>query len=275
MIEMPEAIVLANQINETVKGKTIKQVTAAQSPHKFAWYHGEPEKYQELLGGKSVGNAKGLGSFVEIPAGEVVILFSEGLNLRFHMEESPRPKKHQLLIEFEDGTAMSASVQMYGGLWCFRKDTFDNDYYQQAQEKPSPMTKAFTKKYFDDLMAPPEMEKLSLKAFLATEQRIPGLGNGVLQDILFYAKLHPKRKTKTLTKDERENLYGALLSTLAEMTAMGGRDTEKDLYGNPGGYSTKMSKNTANKPCQACGTTIKKEAYMGGSVYYCPECQKM
>lgn len=41
---MPEAIVLAQQINETVSGKRIKQAVAAQSPHKFAWYHGEPEK---------------------------------------------------------------------------------------------------------------------------------------------------------------------------------------------------------------------------------------
>jgi hypothetical protein len=34
-----------------------------------------------------------------------------------------------------------------------------------------------------------EVKKLSLKALLATEQRIPGLGNGVLQDILFKARM--------------------------------------------------------------------------------------
>ena len=34
----------------------------------------------------------------------------------------------------------------------------------------------------------------SAKAFLATEQRIPGLGNGCLQDILFRAGLNPRKK---------------------------------------------------------------------------------
>jgi formamidopyrimidine-DNA glycosylase len=59
------------------------------------------------------------------------------------------------------------------------------------------------------------------------------------------------------------------------MIEQGGRDIEKDLFGNPGSYITKLSKNTANKPCKICGTTIIKEAYMGGSIYYCPKCQKL
>ena len=83
---------------------------------------------------------------------------------------------------------------------------------------------------------------LSAKAFLATEQRFPGLGNGVLQDILFAARIHPKRKLRNLTEAERERLLSAVVSVLGEMTAQGGRDTEKDLFGRVGGYATKMSK---------------------------------
>lgn len=274
MIEIPEAIVLAQQINEAVSGKRIRQAIAAQSPHKLAWYHGEPEKYHDLLAGKKVDQAVAVGSFVEISGEGTVILLSEGIHLRFHGKEEMRPKKHQLLVEFEDGTAISASVQMYGGLLCFREGEFENIYYQQAQDKPSPMTDAFTKAYFDGLISAPEAKKRSAKALLATEQRIPGLGNGVLQDILFHAGIHPKRKSSTFTEKEIERLYEAVRSTLTEMTAKGGRDTEKDLFGNAGSYKTKMSKNTANKPCLVCGTMIKKESYLGGSIYYCEECQQ-
>ena len=274
MIEIPEAIVLAQQINEAVSGKRIRQAIAAQSPHKLAWYHGEPEKYHDLLAGKKVDQAVAVGSFVEISGEGTVILLSEGIHLRFHGKEEMRPKKHQLLVEFEDGTAISASVQMYGGLLCFREGEFENIYYQQAQDKPSPMTDAFTKAYFDGLISAPEAKKRSAKALLATEQRIPGLGNGVLQDILFHAGIHPKRKSSTFIEKEIEGLYEAVRSTLTEMTAKGGRDTEKDLFGNAGSYKTKMSKNTANKPCLVCGTMIKKESYLGGSVYYCEECQQ-
>ena len=57
------------------------------------------------------------------------------------------------------------------------------------------------------------------------------------------------------------------------MMRLGGRDTEKDLFGNPGGYQTRMSKRTLAGGCPACGGPITKEAYLGGAVYYCPRCQ--
>jgi endogenous inhibitor of DNA gyrase (YacG/DUF329 family) len=59
------------------------------------------------------------------------------------------------------------------------------------------------------------------------------------------------------------------------MTAQGGRDTEPDLFGQPGGYVSRCSKNTAGQPCGRCGDRIVKESYMGGSIYYCPTCQTM
>jgi formamidopyrimidine-DNA glycosylase len=58
------------------------------------------------------------------------------------------------------------------------------------------------------------------------------------------------------------------------MTDLGGRDTEKDLLGQAGGYKTLLSKNTVNDPCPRCGGRIKKEAYLGGAVYYCKGCQR-
>jgi len=30
-----------------------------------------------------------------------------------------------------------------------------------------------------------------------------------------------------------------------------------------------------NKTCPACGGKIVREAYLGGNIYYCPECQKL
>jgi formamidopyrimidine-DNA glycosylase len=203
------------------------------------------------------------------------MVFGDGVSLRYHEKTELRPAKHQLLIEFADSTALSASVQMYGGLWCFKEGTFQNPYHGLAREKPSPLSVAFDKTYFDHLISAPEVHKLSLKALLATEQRIPGCGNGVLQDILFNAKMHPKKKLGSLSEPYRGALFNSLKITLAKMVAMGGRDTELDLFGNPGGYLTTMSKKTVGKPCGICGTVIKKETYMGGSIYYCETCQKL
>jgi formamidopyrimidine-DNA glycosylase len=275
MLELPEATVVAGQINQTLTGKKIQKVIAASAPHKFAWFAGDPQAYPGLLVGKTIGTATGYGGLVEIKAEDVTMVFGDGVTLKYHAKTEPWPSKHQLLVEFEDATAFSGSVQMYGGLWCFKEGTFTNPYHAQAREKPSPLTAAFDKTYFESLIINPELQKLSLKALLATEQRIPGLGNGVLQDILFNAKMHPKKKINSLSESDKDVLFNSIKSTLSAMVAQGGRDTEKDFLGNPGVYITILSKNTVDKLCGICGTVIRKEAYLGGSIYYCGTCQKL
>lgn len=275
MLEIPEATVLAEQIKDTLTGKRIVGIITAQSPHKFAWFSGEQEEYQQLLIGQAIDGALAHGGMVEIQAGPARLLFGDGVNLRFHTRGDKRPSKHQLLIDFEDGTALSASVQMYGGLWCFQEGRFENPYYQVAVRKPSPLGTEFDRAYFDTLLDGAEAGKMSAKAWLATEQRIPGLGNGVLQDILYNALIHPKRKIGSFNEDEKEALFGAIKDTLAEMAVRGGRDTEKDLFGKAGGYKTKVSRLTVGSTCWVCGGTIRRESYMGGSIYYCDQCQKV
>ncbi|MDP4093713.1 MAG: endonuclease VIII [Bacillota bacterium] len=273
MYELPEALTVANQINESIKGKVISNVIAAHTPHKFAWFNGDPEKYHDLLSGKSINKATGYGGMVEISADGALILVGDGSVLKFHDINDNKPEKHQLLVEFEDTSAITVSVQMYGGIWCFSEGRFDNKYYQIAKEKPSPLSSHFTWDYFQSMIEAPKIQKLSVKAFLATEQRIPGLGNGVLQDILYNARIHPKKKINLFTDAEKEAVYNSVKTTLMEMTCMGGRDTERDLYGCYGGYKTKLSKNTIDKPCPVCGSIVKKENYMGGNIYYCSDCQ--
>jgi len=275
MIELPEAVALSRQLNETISSKRIKNISAAYSPHKFAWYYGDPQRYHDLLAGKEIGIANAYGSWIEINVEDVMISFCEGVNLRFHSENEKRPSKHQLLIEFEDLTAISASVQMYGGLFCYKVGELKNVYYLQAKDRPSPLSDHFDKTYFLKILSEPGVNGLSAKALLATNQRIPGLGNGVLQDILFNAKIHPKKKVDTFTKSDLEILFNSIKSTLMEMASKGGRDTEKDLFGCPGRYETKVSKNTTGKYCSKCSSIIKKETYMGGSIYYCTGCQKL
>jgi len=273
MIEIPEAMVLARQIVESLSGKEIVSAVAAGSPHKFTWYCGDPQEYPNLLVGKRVVGAAAYGGQVEIQADTIRILFSDGVNLRYNAKGAERPDKHQLLIEFADGCGLSASVQMYGGVCCFREGEYENKYYLLAKAKPGPLSTNFDPAYLAAIVHADGADRLSIKAILATEQRIPGLGNGILQDILYNAGLHPKRKVATLTPEEERLLFESIKVTIREMIEAGGRDTEKDLYGKPGGYQTKLSKNTAGNACSKCGIPIKKESYLGGSIYYCPQCQ--
>jgi len=273
LLELPETITIGKQMDQTLKGKTILCVLPPTKPHKFTWFGGDPANYDARMRGARVVSGQGFGSNAELALDNGLFLsFSDGASPRLYDSVSDAPKNYQLLIEFSDGSVLAVSVAMYGGI-VLHDSAYDNPYYQKSHDSLSPFSDAFPA-HFRAVLAESK-PTLSAKAFLATEQRFPGIGNGVLQDILLNAQIHPKRKITAMDEIERERLLDAVVSTLREMTDQGGRDTEKDLFGNPGGYRTKLSKNTLPFGCPACGAPIVKEAYMGGAVYYCPACQPL
>ena len=273
MLEIPESKTISIQVADTLKDRRITKVVNATSPHKFAWFCGDPTKYAEILEGRQIISARGHGMFVDIHCdADTCITIGDGTNMRYYSPVEKRPEKHQLLIGFDDHSCVACTVAMYGGIWAYR-GTLDNPYHQGSLNSISPLDDAFDELYFNRLVKSVAKD-ITAKALLATEQRIPGVGNGVLQDILFNAGIHPKCKKSALTDFEIGELFHSLKVTLQSMTYKGGRDTEKDLFGQNGGYRTILSKNTVGQPCPNCGTLIIKEAYLGGAVYFCPVCQK-
>jgi len=273
MLEIPESKVMSRQIEDVLTGKRIVKVKNATSPHKFAWYNGDPAEYDKFLSGKQVLSSRGHGMFVDICCEDsTYIIAGDGTNIRYYPSTEKSPEKFQLQIVFDDDSCIVFTVAMYGGIWAC-KDEFQNTYYQGSLRSASPLDDAFDESVFEKIYQNVTKD-ISMKALLATEQRIPGLGNGVLQDILFNAGVHPKRKKSTLSDFEKGELFHSLKVTLNNMAENGGRDTEKDFFGQTGGYKTILSKNTVNQLCPNCGSRIVKEAYLGGAVYYCPVCQK-
>lgn len=269
MLEFPEISVIARQLQRETVGKMVTGVLPPVKPHRFCWFNGDPAGYEARIKGSRITGAEGFGIYVELAFDNGLRLcFNDGVNVR--LMEGKKPAAYQLLIRLDDGRALAFTVAMYGGL-ILHDDGYDDEYYRKSRAAADPLSKVFAGRYWMALEA--ANPKLSAKAFLATEQRFPGLGNGVLQDILFRAKIHPRRKLESMSGEEKAGLLAAAAAVLGEMEAAGGRDTEKDIYGNPGQYRTIMSKSGLKSGCPACGGAIAKAAYLGGSVYYCPRCQ--
>ena len=271
MLELPEALNIAKQLRSAVIGKTVSRVLPPTKAHKFCWYNGDPIDYDFTLSGLKTIAADGFGIYAEISfENDKKLCINDGVNVRL-MQIDEIPKNYQLAICFDDASALVFTVAMYGGIVLHGSD-YDNEYYLKSKSALSPFSDDF-ENYFYKLFSESK-PTLSAKAFLATQQRFPGIGNGVLQDILFDARIHPKRKISTLG-NEKEALFKSVRDVLGDMIRLGGRDTEKDLYGKSGGYITKMSKTSFTHGCAVCGGAITKEAYLGGSVYYCPVCQRI
>ncbi len=275
MLEIPEARVIAEQMEVAFKGRRVVSLIKNASPHGFAFFNDDlPMSYADMLVDRPLEGVKAWGGRIEMVFGENYLDFNDGVNLRYLAPGAKRPPKHQLLLEFDDGSALVATVQMYGGLFAYPEGGMDNFYQTVARELPNPLDDGFDAAHFGRIVEATE-GKESVKALLATKQRIPGLGNGCLQDILFRAGIHPKRKVSSLSDADVEALYRAIKEVLRAMTEGGGRNTEKDLYGKSGGYETALSAKTLKLPCPVCAGPIVRKAYLGGNVYYCEHCQPL
>lgn len=275
MIELPEARSIAQDLRKELLGKTVTSVGGNYTDHKFTFYQGDPNTYAGQLVGKKVTALIDRNFYVEIELQNRVLFMRDGANIRYFCAGQAHPQKSKLLLEFNDGSFINVTTSMYACIGLYDKGADpQNKYYALELSGIGALDEAFTYEYFRGLLQE-ATQKLSTKAFLATEQRILGVGNGVVQDILFNARLHPKRKMNTLSEAELKTLYHTTIDTLRDMTNKGGRDTEKSIYGTPGGYQTILCSRSYKSGCPLCHAAITKEQYLGGSIYYCPNCQKL
>jgi formamidopyrimidine-DNA glycosylase len=275
MFELPEFTTLARQVNETLQGKTIQDASLGNSPHKFVWYNRTPEEYAALARGKSVGKTyvRGRWMFVPLEPGYIQLFGECGGRILYHPSSAGLPKKYHLWIQFEDGSFLTATTQMWGAYELYNAgDELQREYVRGML--PTPVDPEFTFAYFDTLVEKVSSpKKRSVKSLLTQEQTIPGLGNAIAQDIMFRARLHPRHDLAELDAEQRLALYSAIMDTVQQVIELGGRSDEVDLFGNPGGYVRLMDASAAGSPCPNCGTIVEKIAYLGGACYLCPNCQ--
>lgn len=275
MFEIPEILTLCSQINETLSGKVVQKGSLGNSPHKFVWYNRSPAEFADLTLGKTVGQSYGRGRwlFVPLDPGFRLVLGECGGKVLFHLPGAVLPSKFHLLLRFSDGSSLSVMTQMWGAMELY--ETGEEQKRQYIRDmRPTPVEAAFDAAYFDRLLDDlGRKEKRSLKSLLTQDQLIPGLGNAIAQDILFNARLHPKKPIQELDDGMRADLFAAIRSTTAEITQAGGRYDEVDLFNQPGGYVRRMDKNALERPCPRCSAKVEKIQYLGGACYFCTGCQ--
>jgi formamidopyrimidine-DNA glycosylase len=278
MIELPEAIVISRQIGTTLQGKTVKTAIRCKNPHKFAFIGKyTDEEFSQILEGKVIKEswANGNAILVQLDPGYLLSLGCGGERILYHKDEKTIPKKHQLFLEFEDHTFLTVTVSGWGEVRLLESQELDTHPHIPL-DRIDPLSEGFSFSTFEELVERlPEKKKCSAKKFYISDPGLRGIGNGVIQDIFFLAKIHPKREMKSLTKEELEILYKTTRSELQKMVDLGGRDSEKDIFDNLGKYHRTMHSKSVNTACPRCEALIEKKQYLGGSIYFCPMCQKL
>jgi formamidopyrimidine-DNA glycosylase len=268
MLELPEVLNLSRQLEKELRGRTIASAGRGNSPHKFAFFKPSEEDVARTLAGKKVTAVRGDGKYIYFDLSPKALFSIAEMDGRilFHEKGAELPAKHQLLVRFTDGAALTATV----GLWGF----FGVGGVVPVDQSKTidPLGPEFTLARFERLFAEYPKPNHPLKAFLINRPRLRGFGNGYMQEMLFRAGILPTREVCSLDHDERKRLHRAVRGVLAEATRKGGSADTCDIYGRPGRYVRAVGAKV--RACTACRTPIAKRSFLGGATYYCPRCQK-
>jgi len=272
MPELPEITVIARQMNREIAGKRIAQVEVRQPKI----LNVTPRKLAEAIRGKVIDSASSRGKwiFVRLRSGDYLLLnLGMGAELVRFDTKRDLPQKHQFMIAFADGTGFTAHFWWFGYVHLVKAGDL-NKHKPTSSLGVSPFDLGFTEARLKDMLSG---RKVGIKSFLIDQKNIAGIGNVYVQDILFRARLHPSRRTSTLTGDEVHRLYKAILKTLGWSVKLGGLAYERDFYGHMGGFTSKefLVGYKEGRSCPICGTIIRKIRTGSTATYICPKCQML
>lgn len=116
-----------------------------------------------------------------------------------------------------------------------------------------------------------------IKSALLNQKLLRGIGNIYADESLFRAKVRPRRRAATLTREELKRLYKAVQKVLNEAIAAGGTSISDyvDSEGESGLFQVSLRVyGRGGAPCLRCRTPIKRIVIGGRGTHYCPVCQK-
>jgi formamidopyrimidine-DNA glycosylase len=139
---------------------------------------------------------------------------------------------------------------------------------------PEPLEDGFTAEHL-----PREIgsRRAQIKPLLLDQKVVSGIGNIYVDEILYDARLHPRRKANTLSEGEWRALHEAIRSNLAAGVEHRGTTVRlyRDVLDRPGEHQNYLRVfEKHGQPCPGCEGEVEREKVSGRPSHFCPECQR-
>jgi formamidopyrimidine-DNA glycosylase len=176
-------------------------------------------------------------------------------------EDEPQRHRHdRLIIRFDDGRELRyRNMRKLGGVWLA---------HDAAEEKEvmgllGPDALTIRRKPFLDLLA---RRRGGVKAALMDQTFVAGIGNIIADEVLWHARIHPRRTIDSLNDEERARLFADVHKIIRE--AVDGYD-----YIHRKRSWLSRVRGLPGATCPRCGTPLGRTTAAGRTTYFCPHCQ--
>ena len=274
MPELPEVETVRRVIEPQITGKRVLSVDIRNT--QVIAYPSETE-FSALLQGHTLAEMSRRGKLLSI-------LFENGDRLFLHHRmtgqllvtpaDYPEEKHTHLIVNLSDDCQLRyIDVRRFGRFWYIRRDEAA-DMTGVNKLGLEPTDTGLTADYLKERLGE---KKKPIKEMLHDQTIIAGIGNIYSDEILFAARMYPRKRCCDLTDAEWSILAETIPKTILFYI-------EKNIIA-PEDYLNEKGKDYRNtpylqayghagEPCPVCGTLLEKITVGGRSSTFCPCCQR-
>lgn len=280
MPELPEVETIRSQLQKLSVGKKIKEVEV-KLPKMVKV---SLARFKEIVVGSIIKN-------VNRRAKILIFELSNGWSILVHLKLSGRlifrkqnektepqdTKWNYLIYYFSDGSRLFHNDLRKFGYVKLIKTNELLDFFEKENLGPEPLMKGFKLNDFLEILR--KRPRTKIKQFLTDQQNIAGIGNIYSDEILFFAGVHPLRRTSNLRSAEAKKIFDGMKKILLEALKFQGSsiDLYLDASGQEGEYvpRLKVYGREGEKCKKRDGGIIKRIKIGGRSAHFCPLHQKL
>lgn len=213
------------------------------------------------------------GQLIFEPAGKKENRYAAGHPSENFVSALPN-KQTRVILEFGPaGTLFFNDQRKFGFIKVLPTQEVENDaFIKKLAPEPWTMPPGL---FYEKLQ---KHQNSCIKAVILDQTIICGLGNIYADEALFASKIHPERRSVSLSKAEADTLLKNAAAVMDRSIASGGSTmaTYVKADGTRGDYLEKFAQvfRREGKHCPVCGAEIIKIRVAGRGTHICPNCQK-
>ena len=254
MPELSDVEGFKRYFNRHAAGRTIRRVEVVDPP----MLRGGSVRG---LAGERFDRARRHGKWLLAPAGRATVLMHFGMSglLRWSGgEPAPRHPHDRVVFDLAGGELRFRDMRKFGGVWIAR----DAAAVDALVGPLGPDALEVDRERFAELLAG---RRGSVKAALMDQTVIAGLGNLLVDEICWRARIAPALPLRRLGAARRDRLHACMEAVLRESIPRG------RIPGDPGWLTGARDERPG--ACPRCGAALRRATVAGRTTVWCGACQ--
>ena len=219
-----------------------------------------PRALGRALAGAQLGDPRRHGKWVIAPADGVALAMHFGMTGLLHWTagDAPAHPHDRVVLHCESGRLAYRNMRKFGGVWLAREP--------DASDVTGPLgpdALDVDATLFEELLA---RRRAGIKAALMDQTLIAGLGNLLVDEILWRARVRPRTRIERLSGPRRRRIHDEMEATLRESVPTA------RVPSKPGWLTTVRDEREPR--CPRCGRGLRRETVAGRTTVWCPRCQR-